>query len=184
MFFSDCLGRDVTDPAACVLRSGWDIAVTPESESEFEKHALAEGRTVSERKYKHCMNMLTLKKWSLLTRNSHATAPCPAPDSGPSIALLSQKTGPSGMGRAPEAWVSVPNSVKAGSTLIRGRQQHVRLDEETEARTGGDSGNTRCQAREGASRPASKPRSLLSAASEEPGRGAGPGPTPRSSGAD
>lgn len=36
-------------------------------ESEFEKHALAEGRTVSKRKYKHCMNMLTLKKWSLLT---------------------------------------------------------------------------------------------------------------------
>lgn len=36
-------------------------------ESKFEKHALAEGRTVSERKYKHCMNMLTLKKWSLLT---------------------------------------------------------------------------------------------------------------------
>lgn len=88
------------------------------------------------------------------------------------------------MGRAPEAWVSVPNSVKAGSTLKRGRQQHVRLDEDTEARTGGDPGNTRCQAREGASRPASKPRSLLSAASEEPGRGAGPGPTPRSSGAD
>lgn len=67
LFFSDCLGRDVTVPAACVLRSGWDIAVTPGSESEFEKHALAEGRTVSKRKYKHCMNMLTLKKWSLLT---------------------------------------------------------------------------------------------------------------------
>lgn len=97
------MAHGVTVPAARGGAAPSHLGPGPESEG----HAAAEGRIVSKCKCKQGVNTLPLQKCSSLTWNAHAAVLCLHPTRGQPTALLSQEAGPSGMGRAPEARVSV-----------------------------------------------------------------------------